>query len=425
MLAVRIMAAGMLLAVLWAAYEGWGLGKGYPYNTFLLIPSARFGDYMDGMIVSRLPDPYEDPYMFYLPFYCALSRAVSVLPDSISLIGFFFLSLAGLVLLLIKVLEKIIPDPIQRVFYSFLFLGLSYPVLFCLDRGNIEIEIVTLIAAYFFFLTRCHFVKAMLCLLAATALKAYPAILFVYFLRQRKLAWTAVSAAAFFAITFLSLAFLDVPVKTAWTLYQRDMAYCSTLVYENHTLEGCAALWNTYKAGLIIATHWGWIAPVDFSYDGSFIRSSYAIYSGFMILLALSLVIYAFVEKELLRSAIPFLLFLTMATPLGSDYRLLHADIALIALVLLKTKRRHDLLVLILITLTLIPKKEIVFPFIGQTESGVNDVSIQVLTNPLCVFAAIFLLLLDGWRQFDARWSIRRLFRLTSLLGLKPRLLAS
>ena len=132
-----------------------------------------------------------------------------------------------------------------------------------------------------------------------------------------------------------------------------------------------------------------------------------------MALLAATLVIYVcLVEKEFLRCAAVLLLFMTISAPSGADYRLLYSGMALVSLIILRTNRPHDWLVVIPLALTMVPKKEILLTFAGRTESNAADVSIQVLLNPLCVGAAIALLLYDAWRVSDLKWSAQRLFGL-------------
>jgi hypothetical protein len=406
LLALAIMGVGMLIAVSWAAFQRWVEHKGYPFNTFLFIPKARFSDFTDMTLVSNRANPYQDPFAPYLPFAWVCLRVLFHMNSSASLIGLFFFSLGGLFLLLDRAFIQIISHPWLRAVLALCFLGLAYPVLICLDRGNIEIALSFLAATALFCFSRNRYFAGMLCLVPAISFKLYPALFLLLLLRQRRLIWTGVCVGLFLSLTLLSLHALSLPLVTAKEYYGRNMTFFNqAYFYENYALEGSASFWNTYKIGLIAAAKLGWIAPVSFSFDSGFIQWSYRFYLFGTIFLALGLAVYAcLLEKEFLRCAMVLLLYLSVATPTGSDYRLLYANMALVLIILLKTRRRHDFWVLVLLALTMVPKKEVMLAFVGKTESDFRDVSIQVVLNPLFLLIALLLLLYDSRSYLDPRW---------------------
>jgi len=414
-----IMGLGLFLALVWNDIQGGILGRTYPYTTFLFIPQVRFSDFTDALFISGLSNPYDDPYAFYLPFTWLCLRPLAALPTWLSLLSLLFITLSGLVLLLARCLQPLLPSPRQRVCFAFALVGFSYPVLICVDRGNIEILLALLVAGALYCFSRNRYGTGMLWLLPAICLKLYPVIFLALLARQRRMLAVTVCLAACAILTFLSLNTLALPYRTAWELYQRDLAFfTNTSIYENLTLEGSASPWNAYKVGLLAAADLGWIAPVDFSFGGRLITISYAFYALGTACFIVGLCVYVcFLEKEFARCAAVLLLAVSIATPSGADYRLLYACLALVPLVLLKTKRPHDLLVLVLVTLTLVPKKEFFLTFAGKTESGFPDVSIQVVLNPLMVFAALLLLLYDGWPGGDFRWPKLRLLNWRRAIG--------
>jgi len=405
-LALGIMCGGMLLALAWNAYQGWGLGKGYPHNTFLFNPKVHFSDLSDMTLISSRPNPYADPTAFYLPFAWVCFRPLHDLPNLINLIGCFFAGLAILFLLLVKALQPVITIPPQRVLYSLLFLCASYPVLMCFDRGNIEIIVAAMIAGAVFFISRSHYALGAICLVPPISLKLYPAFLLVLLLRQRKWASVVWALLVTVAITFLSLHWLSLPASTAWKFYTRNMGYYTDAdIYENFTLESSPSPWNAYKIVLIAAGKLGLIHPVNFSFNGECITTSYIIYTMGMALLAIGVVIYAcFLEQQFARCAMAVFLYLTVNTPAGGDYRLLYAGMALVLLVCINTKRPNDLVILVLLALSMVPMKEVLLTFAGKTETVFADVSLEVLLSPIFVLAALFLLLYDGRNCRDPRW---------------------
>jgi len=402
------MGAGMAVALAWAAWQGWGLGRGYPHNTILYSPTARFSDFTEMVSVVRRKNPYFAS--MYLPPGLVIYRAFSLLPAQVGLVTFLLAGLAGLYLPLVAALK--------RGLMAFAFLALCYPVLIALDRANMELYVAGLAAAALYYMGRARYGPACLCLFAAVAIKPYAGLLLLLLLRQRRAEWIVLGVLAVLVANFLSLGVLGLPVETSFAYYGRNLdGFRRIYILENHALEGSASLWNAYKLALLSAAHFGLMAPVDFSADNPFLVNSLRLYSAFTALLTAGVAFYVcLVEKEFLRCTMALLLCLSAASPLGADYRLLYAGIALVAGILLATRRPHDLVILVLLALVMVPKKEVILAYAGVTESGVADVSIQVLLNPLLTAAALAYLLYDGYRRGDARWTRLRWRRLVRSL---------
>jgi hypothetical protein len=394
-----IMSIGIFLAFSWECYQKYALGKGYPYTTFLFSPAGRFGDFEDTLLTAHLPNPYANPLILYLPFTWAFFRTLFPAPGPADTTIFFFLCLSAITILLTKVLEPIISGPWKRVGYSYFLTGISYPMIFTFDRGNIDILLAALVGGSIYLFARNKFMLGMLCLVPAISFKLYPVIFLVLLLRQRKVALTAFGLIMVFGLNFISMISLALPWKETGEYYERNFTlFTNMYVYQNYSLEGTASIWNAYKVGLIIANKIGRIAPVDFSVMG---------------LINLTLILYVlWVEKEFLRCVVILSLSLTVGTASGGDYRLLYACPALVSLILLKTRRSNDMLILVLVTLVVVPKKLFFLTFAGKTETNFSDVSVDVLLNPILVTAAIALLVYDGCKQSDLRWGQRRFFNL-------------
>jgi hypothetical protein len=409
--ALAIMSVGMFVALAWAGVQGWGLGRDYPGNTILLLPFLRFGDYSDLTLVAQLPNPYLDPTAFYLPFQWLCLRSLAWMPLGLQ-IGFYcFVGLAVLFIGLEKLLQGFVDGAVRRALLALLLLALSYPVLFCFDRANVELVVAALVVGAIYLLGRTKYFGAAMALAVAMSIKPPAVLLLILLVRQRRTGLAALSILVAVAITLLSLLAMSLPFDQTWTLYLRNTSFQFIFyAYQNNSLEGSASPWNALKVLLLAAGHWGVITPVNFNYDGSFVRAAFKIYSLAMLLLAAGLALNTvLLERCILRGAIPLLLFLSLGPPEGSDYRLLYTGIALALLISLVKKRRHDILVIVLLVLVMVPKKEIFLPFAGESETGALDVSIQVLLNPVFILIAIFLLLWGAKAQINWRWSQLRL----------------
>jgi len=409
-LTLWIMGVGMAIALAWAAVQGWVLGRGYPFNTFLFNPRFRFTDLANTIVISKFANPYLDPSAMYPPFAWLCLRALSILPNSIDLVLVFFTSLAVLLVVVAGVLRPVVPQPVPRILCCLLLIGTAYPVIFCFDRGNIEIVLAALIGAAISFLSRARYLPALLCLVPAISLKLYPVLLLVLLVRQRQISLAFYGLLATVAIALLSLPLLSLPVQTTWKLYRQDVAvYTNFDVYENAMLENSASPWNAFKLVLLTAGKVGLLDPVQFDHHDPFLRHAYTIYAaGGFLLSAVLAVEVCLVEKEFLRCAAALLLLMSMSAPAGGDYRLLHDGVALVCLIMLRTRRTHDQLAVILLALIMIPKREVILTFAGLSESGFADVSAHVFLDPILALAALLLLVYDcpfhaGWSRLRAR----------------------
>ena len=383
--------------------------KDYPYTTTLGQPAGRYADFTDDTLVATLPNPYVDPTAFYSPAAFLLFRAFSF-SDNLSLILVFFFSVTLLALLLTRLLQSIIPGAWARVALAFFYLALSYPLLFCLDRGNIEILMAPLIGWALFFYCRRRDLAGTACLFPAICIKFYPALLLILLLRRNKAGLAVTCSLAAIAVTLTGAGCFEVPSAQIWASYRQNLGYFRDYcVLDNSTIEGSASLWNAYKITLIALHDAGLIPSITFGFDGAFIRASNHLYSVAMATLALTCAGYAWLhERHQPRGILILLLLLSIAAPSGADYRLLYDSMALALLVILPQQRRGDWLALVLIALAVIPKKEIMLTFIGQTETRVADVSIQALLNPVFILAAMVILIHQS-RPFDRPYAARHL----------------
>jgi hypothetical protein len=407
-LAVRILGAGMAIALVWALWAGFILHQGYPSNTTLGDPTGRYSDFTDETLAAVLPNPYVDPISVYPPSAFLLFRAFSV-SENFSLILIYFLSLTSPALLLTRLLQPVIPAAWERVSLAFFYLALSYPVLFCLDRGNIEIMMAPLIGWALYFYRRHRDLAGTACLLPAICLKLYPALLLILLLRRKKAGLALACGLAALIVNIACAGFFAVPALQLWSAYCHDLDFFRDYyILANSTIEGSASLWNTYKIVLIALHHFGLISGITFGFDGAFIQTSYLVYGTALMSLALACAAYSWLhEREQPRAILVLLLFLSIAAPNGADYRLIYASMALAMLTILPQRRRGDWLALILIALAVIPKKEILLTFVGETETRHTDVSLQGLLNPVFILLAMATLMIQSG-PLDRRQALRR-----------------
>jgi hypothetical protein len=166
-----------------------------PRNTPLFVNDFRFSDFFQIFISAQNSDPYEIANASYPPFGLLLLDTFGFLSGRQALI----ILMAGSMALITAVAWKMLSlrnDLHQRE--RFLFLSpilLAFPVVFSIDRGNIDLIVVALLALAFWLTIQPRSYKSSGILLGiACSLKIYPLFLLpiFYFVRRdpRMAAWT-------------------------------------------------------------------------------------------------------------------------------------------------------------------------------------------------------------------------------------------
>jgi hypothetical protein len=415
-LALWIMGLGTLIALIWHGWQGWGLGRSYPYNTYLSIPQYRFSDFTDHLRASQQVCPYEGHVIgLYFPATYVLLRIFAILPDRLALAVFLCGSLLGLLILQVRAFREMLPGTGARMLAV---LGLtfgSYAVTLCLDRGNIELSMALLVGGALMLCHRQRFGLAATLIGVTICLKLYTALLLVVFLRRHHLRHIVLPLVAFAVISYASLLTFYYPVAHSYALWQDNFRlYNQFYILFNFGLGGSSSPWNLCKIALLALDHWNWLhLHLDYNRDprafaaAIYIRSAY--YKSVLMVGLIGVVaLVTFVEREFFRRLLLLLLLTPFASQSGADYRLLYFDIALVLLILLPGVRRHDFRVTALLALLLVPKKEFFLAFLGPTDTTFNDVSIGVLINPILALLAIALLMADAWVRRVPGWGMLR-----------------
>jgi len=415
-IALLIMAAGLLASIAFHLYQGYGLGRGYPYNTFLFRPEARFTDFYDVLTSTRNWDPYST-WSLYFPFTYVIFRPVELMPWGVALAAFFLTSLGGLWRWLTSLLQPTLASRSRAALAGALLLGLAYPVLFCLDRGNIELGLFLLVAGFLTCAWRRRYWTSIAFLVPAMCIKLYPAVLLALFLRRGRFKYAAVAGAACAVITFICLTTFQHSWREDLALWQRQLAlFRHRYLILNGSMAGSANLWNPVKLVLF--------NTVDLATEGeenviavrtliARVEHALPLYSLSMAILALLVTFHvSVVEREYWRKVVLLLLFMVMAPPGGADYKMVYLVGVLAAMIALPTRRRADLTIVALLAIVLIPKKFVFSPNI-VSDSLAADVSLAVLLNPTLMLAAVALLCRDGWAHSTARgralrWKLTR-----------------
>lgn len=183
-LAVAIVVAGFVASVMFHYHQGFHLGNPYPRSTFLFLPGDTGMDYYNILRATSGFDPYASRLAVYFPFTYVPVMLLGLLPPAIGhhllLVGFVGIA----IWFVARQLDFLSPYP--RFAASIALTLPSYPVLFNLDRGNVEMLVFALLCGFFLALKRGRYQGAAFWLACATAMKLYPGVFAVIFLRKRQ-----------------------------------------------------------------------------------------------------------------------------------------------------------------------------------------------------------------------------------------------
>jgi len=413
-LAVTILTAGMAVALAWHGWQGWILGKAYPYNTFLFLPEVRFTDLIEVLKCANSPSPYD--HGSYFPATYLAFRPLVHLHPIITIFLFISVASLGLWIFALVAIFSFVFDfasPLRSgllLLTASVALTFSYPLLLCIDRGNIELLLAFFAALALLCFRYRHYRLGLLALFPCICFKFYPVLLLALFLRPRHLQQFLVVLFAFIAVSAWSLCTFAPTIQTSIEYLKQNMQQMNTTyVIHYWGAAGTASPWNAAKAFVGTCCYLTSHLPPGQTIvlQDNYLRPAFSLYSD-LALAATAFVAFSavFVEREFFRRAILLLLLLTLIVPSGGEYRLIYAQIALVLLILLPGKRRHDLLAVVLLALVIIPKREFFLTFLGKTDSTYCDIPFSVLLNAPGLLFVLGLLLSASWQS--SSWSYAR-----------------
>jgi hypothetical protein len=374
------------------------LGMKYPYDTFLFYPPDRFGDFFKVLIeAARFNNHVPKTGMQYTPFTHMLATGMGYIPPKAAFalaIGAF---LATLVALLFRFAADALPDVWIKIQTVFILVGLSYPVLFLLDRSNLEVLLFPAITGFFYF----YYLRpsaprwaAYACLVLAICLKLYPAVLLVIPISDRRFKEVAYSVAACLAVFALSMGALSlvrhesVAQTVYWATYAVKAGQGQRLlgVHMAHSLFGVLAV-----VSAPFTPFWGiqWFVRPYLV----FVVAAFAAIAAYVL----------FVEKEPWRKAALLLISALLLPYVSSDYTLVHLyPVIVLFLGAGGLTRRRAMTYTVLFALLLVPMDYFIFfwpRFYSRlTDRMVSEVSTSVLVYPTVMVIIVALIVYDGFR---------------------------
>jgi hypothetical protein len=400
------MGIGMISGALFHIHQSFVEWARYPWNTMLAKPEIRFSDFYDVLASAAHRDPYNG-WAIYFPFTYVAFYPLTFLPQRTALAAVFIVTVAVLGTGLFALLRAATRGWWQSLGAVGILLGCSYPIWFCIDRGNIELTLLALIGAFLCCYRSSRYGLSLVFLIPAICLKLYPAVFLALFLAKGKLRYAVTAILVVVLMSAGSLLWFNRGTLESVALWQRNLHKFETLyVIGDGGMGGSASMWNVVK----LVQHYGhvaestWFNKAPQSPDDEVSQLKYMLTIYKVVVVALCFVVawfVTFVETEFCRKAALLFLLMITAPPAGADYKLVHAVGAATALIVAAGNRSGDLLALMLTAAVLCPKKYWFFPDI-ITDMMTTDCSVGVVINPILIWVAAGILIYQGFREWNS-----------------------
>ncbi len=233
-----ILAAGLVLSMLYHYWNEASRGLGFPWNTFLFMPGARFTDFYDQIPALASRNPYLGVPAVYFPFWFVLGLPLTWFNPDLGLklfIAVFFIFWAPFAAYWLWNSERKL---LSNIITVLIYVLCPLPVLFALDRGNSELLVFLLIGTWVIaedFAQKAKmagrksvvFYQALAVgsLAAATAFKGYPGLYLLTYLPGRRIKEAASVVVSAAALTFGSLLWLGGPILSRIAKWRHDLEH--------------------------------------------------------------------------------------------------------------------------------------------------------------------------------------------------------
>jgi hypothetical protein len=362
-------------------------GYSYPWNTFLFHPGDRFNDFFNSVKQANSLTPYffKGPALAtYFPF----AYSVFLIGDASSkLFSSLIFLIVSIFLLFLSIffyrsyVEKKNSDnkfSMKDVFYLFSSLLFSYPVLFSIDRGNIDLWIAMLCSIYVFstYQKGSRFI-GLSCLAIAISLKGYPLAFLLLLVAKKNFLDIFKCLTLVFLLTLTSTFWMDGDILHIFSGFIDNFhQYNEIYVFGAGSLFASSDLYNAIR---LIALFF----EQDLVTFSKLVIKAYTTYSFFV---SLILAIYvSFVCTENWRRVIAVSLIILIFPNVANDYKLCILIPGLFLLLIENIDFSSKRAVFFLMMLLMIPKS---YFFI-------RGKSISMVINPLLVMLLTITILND------------------------------
>jgi hypothetical protein len=373
------------------------VGLQWPYNTFLFMPGDRFNDFFNTINFSKLLKNGEfvynqsmwNPYMPFMNWVCLLfafgNNYVNFIMYTLILITFF-------ATYLFVNIYKENKNKIEALFITVILLLTSYPLIFLIDRGNLEGLVSIFIGLFLYFYVKNKYFIASIILALCVSLKPFAIVFIVLFLSDKKIKETLYFGVFSAIFTIGSLAFLPLGLAENFKYWLVDLNRYDEIYVKGF---GGAMYGHTPYNVLHILN-----SKIGFTGDISMLKK---FYFAFAIISFIIIIIYIVkYEKYFWRKV--FLLTLSMVWMpfISNDYTLISLCYPLVLYFTCEETTMSSIYnkyIVILSALIMIPKQYFTIVPKGQSPSLLSTYGISTFISPILILILLIVMLYYGFLE--------------------------
>lgn len=382
----NIIIVGFFIAIIFHYFCANVFKEPFPFNTFLEKPSYFFSDIKYIIEYSADLKPYSpaNPMINYFPLIYFFLYPFTFINNYLIVycifiaIFLYFMIRQNFKWFYCKEFSK--EQNIQNIF---ILTFMAYPVIYILDRGNIDMLLIILFTSFIYCFSNKSFFKSSFFLAVLNAIKPYFLPFILILIYQKK--WKELFLNLFLTVFFVISGFL----LLHGNLYSQLAGFKTNLllfkdIYLYKYLYGVGTCSSLFQALKLIA------------YQNNFPHvHSLVVFHGFIIFLATLNIIYFAWKEEVFWKRITLLtLYMSIFPYVIFDYKLLFLFVPLWLFVNTEEKSPFDLVYTILFGLLLIPKKHLIFfPF----------EYFSVIANPTIMLVFMGLIIFEQFKRLKGR----------------------
>lgn len=388
-----------LLAVIVIYYRGLFLGLPYPNNTFLFWPLAHFSDFFGVIRETVGLNPYLGSSSGQYPFLLMIGYFFSFIPEAYSYL--IYLSIFSAIFYFFSLYFLRTKPWFDSLLPAFAVTFVTYPFMFTIDRGNFESLVFLFLLFFIFFFSQKKFLPAAIFLALAIALKIYPAIFLLLFLKEKKFREIIITLGTTLGLSLLSLLcfkgglLANIEYLVNLSNITSNWIFISFIsLVEGSLVQRGVTLLNFIK---IIVLQNQIILPE------MILKNFPIIYSITVVVLFLPVMLFViFIEKELWKNVALLTFAMLLLPTLSGDYKLLHVILPLFLFINSKEISKLNYFYILMFGLLLIPK---VLPYFSRITSEMgNDISMAVPMNICILIFTGLVIMVSGY----SKWKLQK-----------------
>jgi hypothetical protein len=336
---------------------------------------------------NKLPSVYfpASNIFFYLVFaLCKMNINISII---------FFISL--FLLLFFLILRKNIIASKEQSIFLFIAILISYPVLFSIDRLNLELYLFIFIFLFIYFYKKNQYIIAVTFLSLAICMKLYPALFLIILLKKKAYKPIIFTIILCFFITLVSLSLF----KGGILINVNKLLF--NLNDFNNDYEGLSGIQHNLSIYGIIKIGMLFIYKYLFNYENNIINDLVNAnlkipYLSFVFIYFISISAYIlFIEKIFWKKIFLIISMFILLPHVSFDYKLLYFIIPIVLFLQNKDLENKSTTYSILLSTLMIPNAYFYL---------ISDVSIGVIINPILILTISFLIISENKKNISLKF---------------------